>query len=89
MSRGGHNLWRPLRPLLVRYQTAHTVSEFLLQEQSRAARSLLRFQLLLGNRALWAPCCWVRLIVDHTVEYAPQYGNHPGSVGFGVASGHE
>jgi len=30
-----------------------------------------------------------RLTVGLTVEYPPQYGNHPGGVGFGVASGHE
>ena len=30
-----------------------------------------------------------RLTVDPIVEYLPQHGNHPGSLGFGVASGHE
>ena len=30
-----------------------------------------------------------RLTVGPTVEYLPQRGNHPGRVGFGVASGHQ
>jgi len=45
-----------------------------------------RGELLLGNRALCGhPVAWVWLTVDYTVEYLPQYGNHPGSAGFGVA----
>jgi hypothetical protein len=46
--------------------------------------SVLRSQLLFGDQALWHPGAG-RLTVDHTVEYLPQYGNHPDSVGFGVA----
>src|ERR1019366_5489506 len=50
--------------------------------------SVLRSQLLFGDQALWHPGA-VPLTVDTIVEYPPQRGNHPGSVGFGVASGHE
>src|ERR1039457_7246296 len=39
-----------------------------------------------GSSCIGKDC---RLTVGQIVEYPPQRGNHPGSVGFGVASGHE
>jgi hypothetical protein len=50
--------------------------------------ALFRPQLLLGDQALWDPDA-DQLAVDSTVEYLSQYGDHSGSVGFGVASGDE